>query len=174
MYLYIYLSCLLAVRSILFYIKQGNHKKSWTVSCFVDTKFWKLQFDLNVCADFQLSLIMYIWLQRDNLYRIIFSDTLNCSGGTRWRSRFRHCGTIRKVAGSIPDGVIGIFHWHHPSGHTMAMGSTQPLIEMSTRNISWGRGGRCVRLPTLPPSCADCHEIWEPQPPGTLKACPGL
>jgi len=22
--------------------------------------------------------------------------------------------------------------------------------------------------------CADCLEIWEPQPPGTLKACPGL
>jgi len=22
-----------------------------------------------------------------------------------------HCATSRKVAGSIPDGVIGIFHW---------------------------------------------------------------
>jgi len=32
------------------------------------------------------------------------------SGGTRWRSWLRHCATIRKVAGSIPDGVIGIFH----------------------------------------------------------------
>jgi hypothetical protein len=37
---------------------------------------------------------------------------------------------------SIPDGVIGIFHWHNPFGRTMALGSTQPL--MSTRNISWG------------------------------------
>ena len=27
---------------------------------------------------------------------------------------------------------------------------------------------------TLPPSCADCLEIWEPQPPGTLRACPDL
>jgi len=27
---------------------------------------------------------------------------------------------------------------------------------------------------TLPPSCADCLEIWEPHPPGTLRACPGL
>jgi hypothetical protein len=43
-----------------------------------------------------------------------------------------------KIAGSIPDGVIGTFHWHNPSGRTTAMGSTQPLIEMSTRNISWG------------------------------------
>jgi len=37
-----------------------------------------------------------------------------------------------------------------------------------------GKGGWCVRLMTLPPSCADCLEIWEPQPPGTLGACPGL
>jgi hypothetical protein len=37
-----------------------------------------------------------------------------------------------------------------------------------------GKGGRCVGLTTLPHSCADCLEIWEPQPPGTLWACPGL
>ena len=37
-----------------------------------------------------------------------------------------------------------------------------------------GKDGRCVRLTTLPPSCADCLEIWEPQSPGTLRACPGL
>jgi len=36
----------------------------------------------------------------------------------------------------------------------MALGSTQPLTEMSTRSIFWVKGGRCVRLTTLPPSCA--------------------
>ena len=36
------------------------------------------------------------------------------------------------------------------------------------------KGGQCVRLTTSPPSCADCHEIWESQPPGTLKNFPGL
>jgi hypothetical protein len=36
------------------------------------------------------------------------------------------------------------------------------------------KGGRCVGLTTLPPSCADCVKIWEPQPPGTLRACQGL
>ena len=41
------------------------------------------------------------------------------------------------VAVSIPDGVIVIFHLHNPSGRTMALGLTQPLKEMSTRNISW-------------------------------------
>ena len=30
--------------------------------------------------------------------------------GRRWRSWLRHCTTSRKVAGSIPDGVTGIFH----------------------------------------------------------------
>jgi hypothetical protein len=37
------------------------------------------------------------------------------------------------VAGSLPDGVIGNFHCHDSSGRTMALGSTQPLTEMSTR-----------------------------------------
>jgi len=37
-----------------------------------------------------------------------------------------------------------------------------------------GKGGRCVRLTTLPPSCADCLEIWEPQLLGILWACPDL
>jgi hypothetical protein len=43
-----------------------------------------------------------------------------------------------KFAGSIPDYVIVISHWYNPSGRTMPLGSTQPLTEMSTRNISWG------------------------------------
>ena len=30
-------------------------------------------------------------------------------GTARWRSWLRHCAKNRKVAGSIPDGVIGIF-----------------------------------------------------------------
>jgi hypothetical protein len=36
------------------------------------------------------------------------------------------------------------------------------------------KGGRCVRLTTLPPSCADCLEILESQTLWTLQACPGL
>jgi hypothetical protein len=39
-----------------------------------------------------------------------------------------------QVARSIPDGFIGITH----SVRTMGLGSTQPLTEMSTSNISWG------------------------------------
>jgi len=57
---------------------------------------------------------------------------------TVWRNLLRHCATSRKVAGSIPDGVTGIFLLHNPSGRTVALVLTQPLTEMSTRNISWG------------------------------------
>jgi len=50
------------------------------------------------------------------------------------------------AAGSTRDrrtdflGVLDheIFHWHNPSDRTMALGSTQPLTEMSTGSISWG------------------------------------
>jgi hypothetical protein len=86
----------------------------------------------------------------------------------------RHCATNWKVAGPIPDGVTGFSHLHNPSSRTMALESTQPLTEMNTRNISWGKGSLCVGLTTLPTSCADCLKIWDPQPPGTLKACNGI
>jgi hypothetical protein len=36
----------------------------------------------------------------------------------------------------------------------MALGLTQPLIEMSTSSLPGGKGGRCVELTALPPSCA--------------------
>ena len=55
---------------------------------------------------------------------------------TRYRSWSRHCATSWKVAGSISVGVFGVFHWLNPSGRTMAPCSTQPLTEMSTRDIS--------------------------------------
>jgi hypothetical protein len=80
-------------------------------------------------------------------------------------AQLRHCATSRKVVASIPDGVIGIFH----SDRTMALGSTQSLTEMSTRNISLGgKSGRSVGL-TLPHARADCHEILEPQ--GLSRDC---
>jgi hypothetical protein len=52
----------------------------------------------------------------------------------------------------------------------------QPLTEMSTRCISWGKGGRCVRLTTLPSSCAVVMKSGNlnfPEPFGPLQACNG-
>jgi hypothetical protein len=58
----------------------------------------------------------------------------------------------------------------------MVLRSTQPLTEMSTRNISWGKGGRGVRLPTLPPSCAvviKSGNLNFLEDSGSIQACNG-
>jgi hypothetical protein len=86
----------------------------------------------------------------------------------RYMWPLRHCAARRKVALSIPDGVIGIFDLHNPSGRTMTLGSNLTLTEMRCK------GGQCVRLTNLPPSCTDFLDIYEAEPPGTLRACPGL
>jgi len=113
-----------------------------------------------------------LWLTCLNLMFICSVTWLNgnlalaekCSGPLRFR--------LRQVLLYIyiPDGVIGIFHQHNPSGRIVALGSTQHVKEIGTRNISWGsKGGRCVRLTTLSLLCADCLEIlwsstsWNPQ-----------
>ena len=55
----------------------------------------------------------------------------------------------------------------------MALGSS--LTEMSTRSIPGGKGGRCIRLTTLPPSCAVVMtgNLNFLEPSGSLQACNG-
>ena len=56
----------------------------------------------------------------------------------------------------------------------MALGSTQPLTEMSTKCFPGGKGGRCVRLTTLPPSCAVVMKSGNLnflEPSGPLQTC---
>jgi hypothetical protein len=48
--------------------------------------------------------------------------------------------TSRKVACSIPDEVTRCFNWPNPYSRTMALGSTQFVTEMSTRNLTGGKG----------------------------------
>ena len=58
----------------------------------------------------------------------------------------------------------------------MALGSTQPLTEMSTMLFPGGNGGRWVRLTTLPPSCAVVMKSGNLnflEPSGPLQACNG-
>jgi hypothetical protein len=62
---------------------------------------------------------------------------LLCNGGTRWRSCLRHYATSRKVAGSSTDEV-DFFNLPNPTSRTIALGSTQLLTEMTTRNLPGG------------------------------------
>jgi hypothetical protein len=113
----------------------------------------------------------------DNHLTVKFKNLWWCGleSVTLWHSWLRHHTKSQKVMGLIPDRVTEIFHWHKTSGRTMALGLTRPQTEMSIRNISWGsKGGQCIGLTTLSPSCANCLEIWVPQPPGTLRACTGI
>jgi hypothetical protein len=83
----------------------------------------------------------YIKLRKSGytkLREIIYTKLLEITYIEWWRSCWRHCAKRRKVASSIPNGVIGIYDGHYHSGRTMALGLTQPLTEVSTRNISWG------------------------------------
>jgi hypothetical protein len=52
------------------------------------------------------------------------------------------CATSRTVPGSIPGGVTGFFSDISPSDRSMALGSTEPLVKMSTGNILGVKIGR--------------------------------
>jgi len=82
---------------------------------------------------FSLSFFFPIYLL---IYLLISSSlsAFNRGATVRWGTGLPD----RKFEGSISYGVIAIFQWHNPSGRTMVVGSTQPLTETSTTNISWG------------------------------------
>jgi hypothetical protein len=44
----------------------------------------------------------------------------------------------REIMASIPDEVITYFNLANPSSRTVALQSTQPVTEMSTRNLPGG------------------------------------
>jgi hypothetical protein len=54
---------------------------------------------------------------------------------------------------SIPDEVTEFFNWPNPSSRTMALGSTQPLTEMSTRNLHGGKGRPARKADNLTAIC---------------------
>jgi hypothetical protein len=99
-------------------------------------------------------------------------------GGTWWRSWLRHYAASQKATGSIPDGVIGILHWHIPSVHTMALGLTQSLTEMNTRKISCGvkaagaYGWQPYHLPV--PIVLKSGSLNLLEPSGPALACNGI
>ena len=79
-----------------------------------------------------------------------------------------------QVAGSIYDGVLAsleVTQSYRP--HSVVLGSTQPLTEWSTKGFLVGKGGWCLRLTTLPSSCADCLKILEASKSWTPRGLSG-
>ena len=104
--------------SLLFRLKKNFIPK---VSVYVEICLIKKVQDKSTNIIFTFNYIQYL-----NVWGTAVAQWLRC------------CATNLKVAGSISDGVIGIFHGHNSSNGTIALVSTQPLIEMSTRSIFWG------------------------------------
>jgi len=72
-------------------------------------------------------------------------------------------------------------HWNFSVTYSLRShyvpGSIQPLTKMSTRFISWGKDGQCVRLKTLPQFCAvvmKSRNFKFLEPSGPFKACNGI
>jgi hypothetical protein len=69
-----------------------------------------------------------------------------------------------------PDEVE-FFNLPNPSSRTVALGSTQPLTEMSTRNIPGGKGQLARKADNLTTICEPIvWKMWEPQHLTTLWA----
>ena len=100
----------------------------------------------------------------------IFSIPSYYAECTRWCSWLRHCPTSRKVSGSIPYVIIGIFHWYNSSGGADSASKRNEYQEY----FLWSKVGRCIGLTNLPLLCVDCRYIWEPRPSGTPRAGPGV
>jgi hypothetical protein len=135
------------------------------------TQYFRLK-EFYICDDFLCCLHHRISLRWSGLPGISEQPShISRGGAVGWGTAL----LARKVTGLIPDGVTGIFHWHNHSGRTTTLG----VDSRSNRNkyqeyFVGGKGGRCVGLTTLLHSYPNTLEIWEPQPPGNLKACPGL
>jgi hypothetical protein len=82
-----------------------------------------------------------------------------------------HYATSWKVASSCPGWGRFFFNLPNPSSRNMALGSTQPLAEMGTRDLSGGKRGR---LTTLPPSVSRMSENVEASTSRNPKGLHGL
>jgi hypothetical protein len=89
----------------------------------------------------------------------------------------RCCATNRKVTGTIPAGVTGIFHWYKILRIALWPWDRLNLYQKWVPGVfPGGKGGRCVRLTTLPQSCAVVMLSGNPnflEPFGPLQAYNG-
>jgi len=114
------------------------------------------------------ALFMPMWFSSINC------NNVNQGGAVGW-------GTVLQTGRSrVRFSMVSlkIFRWHNPSGRTMALGLTQPLTEMSSRNISWGvkaagaKGWQRYYLHV--PTVLKSGSLNLLQPRGPVQTCTGI
>jgi hypothetical protein len=98
-----------------------------------------------------------------------------CYSGTAVAHWLRCCATNRKVVGSIPAGVNGFFIDIKSFRSRYGPGVDSAANRNEHQEYFLGdKGGRCVRLTTLPPSCAvvtKSGNLKFLEPCGPVQAC---
>jgi hypothetical protein len=74
----------------------------------------------------------------------------------------------RKLTGSNPYEVIGFYNWLLSSSHMMALGPSNTLTEMSTRNLPRGEGRSALKADLTVNCELTVYEMWEPRHHTTL------
>jgi hypothetical protein len=88
-------------------------------------------------------------------YSMLVSSVSNFSSLKYYKmgTPLSNCATSRKIVGS--------FTYAFQPHCGPAVDSASDRNEYQVYLLE-GTGGQCVRLTTLPPSCVDCLDIWEP------------
>jgi hypothetical protein len=125
---------------------------------------WSHKLVVNIHTLYMASSHVRAVARRQVLWLIINTLTESIIGGTRQRSWLRHYATSRKVAVSSPNEVDFFFNVPYHSSRPIALGSTQSLTEMSTRNLPGGKGLLARKAEPI------VYKIWEPWRLTTLWA----
>ena len=107
----------------------------------------------------------------------ILKQQYKINWGTAVEQWLRFCATNRKIAGSNPAGVIGNVHWHKFLPVALWPWGRLSLWQKWVPGAFPGcKSGLCIRLTTLPPSCAFVMKSGNVnflEPSGPLQACNG-